>query len=274
VDRSAAAGSDPYPCKAHAESEAPSPSTSSGTQRTAISSPASVFSEAAGNPYSNTGNPFSNSSEADDAKSDAPSPSTSAQSTATSLPEVVSSDSSRASTNKAAKLTEDRLRLFQHIEPFRKHAHHVDDLGLLSLFVGLCELTDVHGETVRLLLRVLKFLHLCDYSSEEISVTLAHASVYFVDAFATCGSQMGKREVGNVLATLIYIAHCYVLDETCPLRVWHKHLFKSYCTMPTLDSAVVRLLQLRCYHLRLRCEELQPRFDALLTPVSLERQQH
>merc|ERR1712113_372365 len=81
------------------------------------------------------------------------------------------------------------------------------------------------------------------------------------------GSQMDHSEVGNVLVTLMFIAHCYVQDETCPLRVWHQHLFRKYCSLKTLNAAILRLLEIRQYVLRLETKELQRRFSYLLAAV-------
>merc|ERR1719291_905124 len=70
--------------------------------------------------------------------------------------------------------------------------------------------------------------------------------------------------VGNVLTTLMFIAHCYVQDETCPLHVWHQHLFKSYCPLRTLNVAIVRPMEIRRYVLRLEQDDFDRRYFSLL----------
>merc|ERR1711920_708127 len=122
---------------------------------------------------------------------------------------------------------------------------------------------DMDGDGVKLILRALKFLRLCDYSVEDICCILAHASAYFLDAYKLCGEHMDRSELGNVLATLMFVAHCYVQDETCPLHVWHQHLFHKYCPLKTLNAAIVRLLEIRHYVLRLESEDLHGRFTYL-----------
>eukprot|EP00441_Pelagodinium_beii_P024060 CAMPEP_0197676708 /NCGR_PEP_ID=MMETSP1338-20131121/87247_1 /TAXON_ID=43686 ORGANISM="Pelagodinium beii, Strain RCC1491" /NCGR_SAMPLE_ID=MMETSP1338 /ASSEMBLY_ACC=CAM_ASM_000754 /LENGTH=90 /DNA_ID=CAMNT_0043257427 /DNA_START=505 /DNA_END=773 /DNA_ORIENTATION=+ len=74
---------------------------------------------------------------------------------------------------------------------------------------------------------------------------------------------MEAGEVGNVLATLLFIAHCFVQDETCPLNVWHKHLFKKYCSLKVLNAAVMRLLELCRYKLRITDADLAKRLSHL-----------
>lgn len=149
-----------------------------------------------------------------------------------------------------------------------------DDLPLLLCFLELAGLRGVEGDAVKLLLRVLRFLHQCDYAVEDICSILSHASAYFADAYSLCGSTMDANEVANVLAILVFVAHCYVQDETCPLQVWHRHLFRKYCSLKTLNAAVVRLLEIRQHRLRLEPEDLNQRFAHLLQAAQHRRVVH
>jgi len=106
-------------------------------------------------------------------------------------------------------------------------------------------------------------LRLCGYPRQDICCVLAHASAYFSAVFESVGVDMDNEEAGNVLVLLMYIAHSYVNDETCPLKLWHKHLFRNYCTVKTLDLAITRLLELRGYMLRLSDRDLARRMDHL-----------
>jgi len=155
------------------------------------------------------------------------------------------------------------LRFGDQIHPFHKYAYCAGDIYLLDRFLELAGLPEIGGESVKLLLRALKFLRLCDYTVEDICSILAHASAYFEEAWALCGSSMDSNEVGNVLATLVFIAHCYVQDETCPLHIWHQHLFRKYCPLKTLNSAVIRLMHIRHFILRLTSEDLHGRLGRL-----------
>lgn len=153
------------------------------------------------------------------------------------------------------------------IKPLLRYARCMDDIHLLACFLELAELKDIDGEAVKLLLRTLKFLRLCDYAVEDICSVLAHASAYFPDAWALCGADMDASEVGYILVTLTFVAHCYVQDETCPLHIWHQHLFRKYCPLKTLNAAVVQLLHIRGYMLRLKSEDLHRRNSRLLKSV-------
>jgi len=164
-----------------------------------------------------------------------------------------------------------RLWLGSRLYPYCCIAHCTEDIYLLAAFLRLSEVSEIDGDSVKLLFRTLKFMRLCDYTVEDICSILAHTSSYFIDTWTLCGSQMDASEVGNVLATLIFIAHCYVQDETCPLHIWHKHLFRKYCPLKTLNAAVIRLLQIRHYLLRLSNDELAQRYDRLIKALRLPK---
>ncbi|CAJ1444537.1 unnamed protein product [Effrenium voratum] len=61
-------------------------------------------------------------------------------------------------------------------------------------------------------------MHLCDYHYADVVLTLAYASVYFRSAFTAIGQKMSDYEAAHVCVLLIYLAHSFLLDETCPLR--------------------------------------------------------
>jgi len=156
------------------------------------------------------------------------------------------------------------IRLGHRLQPYRQYAHCADDIHVLAAFLELADVDDVNGDCVKILLRAMKLLHLCDYSAEDICSTLAHASYYFLETFSICGKNMDLSEIGHVLVCLIFIAHVYVQDETCPLHVWHQHLFRKYCPLRTLNAAVMRLLHLRDHMLRLPDKDLSDRYMMLM----------
>ncbi|CAE8646969.1 unnamed protein product, partial [Polarella glacialis] len=161
----------------------------------------------------------------------------------------------------------DEVAFKQDIWPLRAYAYCGEDVHLLSGFLELTPLQGIDPEAVKLNLRVLRFLRLCDYSVEDICTILAHASAYFLDAWEQCGNRMEAGEVGNVLACLLFVAHCYAQDETCPLSVWHKHLFRKYCPLKVLNSAVMRLMEIRGYLLRISDSDLSRRMCHLHSSI-------
>lgn len=146
----------------------------------------------------------------------------------------------------------------------RRHAYQQGDLFLITRFIDLVGLQEIEASSVKLLLRALKFLHLCDYTLEEICSILAHASKYFKATYDCCGKVMETGEVGYVLVVLMFIAHSYTQDETCPLTVWYRHLFKRYCPLLTLNAAVFRLMELQQFILRVETKDLEYRYSRLM----------
>jgi hypothetical protein len=157
------------------------------------------------------------------------------------------------------------LAFGQHIEPMSRYANTANDIYLLNAFLELSEVQDIDGSSIKLVLLALKFLRNCQYSAVDICSICAHASAYFVDVHSLCGNLMAPEEVGNVLVTAMFLAHSYIQDETCPLYVWHRYLFKGYCCVRELSEAVMRVMTIRRYVLRLADEDLRVRNEKLCT---------
>lgn len=150
----------------------------------------------------------------------------------------------------------------------------IELIGIRARFSLTFAITQKLGATprevegaVRVALKCLRMLHLCGYHRNDIVLVVAHASSYLSRLMITL-EQAGKppmeiHELTHVFSALLYVAHSYVLDESCPLRVWHKHLFTKYCSVRTLNSAVFRLLEQLGYVLRVHPEELDERLTAL-----------
>eukprot|EP00971_Amphidinium_carterae_P084049 1663507-Amphidinium_carterae.1 len=94
-------------------------------------------------------------------------------------------------------------------------------------------------------------------------VILAHASFYLRDLLEQLASdglpEMALSELVHVLCILVYVAHTYVQDHTCAIQHWHKYLFRQYCSLKTLNTAVIGLLQRIQFRLRLPPAELAMR---------------
>jgi hypothetical protein len=74
---------------------------------------------------------------------------------------------------------------------------------------------------------------------------------------------MDSQEVANAMVALMYIAHSYIHDDNCPLRVWHENIVGKYCDLKTLNVVIVRLMEIRGYRLRADRKELMKRFKYL-----------
>lgn len=165
-----------------------------------------------------------------------------------------------------------------------KYAHYQDDIVLVWRFTNMIKSADEgpqsnssesaangskHDTLYKKVLLGLKLMHLCDYQYADVVLTLAYASVYFRSAFVAIGHKMSDYEAAHVSVLLIYLAHSFLLDETCPLRVWQQHVFKKYCNLKVLDAALFRIFQMRTFKLRITEQEEQQALTRLLGQASI-----
>jgi len=144
------------------------------------------------------------------------------------------------------------------------------DVRLLAGMLNLCLLPQTDGELARHLLRCLEMLRRCRFPAEDIRCIIAMASVFFNDAHQRKGVYMDSAELKHVLVLALFVAHCYTQDEMCPLSTWHKWLFRAYCSLAELNSALMRMLQLRDFRLRLPDDELLQRCELLRQASCME----
>jgi hypothetical protein len=155
-----------------------------------------------------------------------------------------------------------------------KYAHYPDDLVLVWRFAHILgSMCPAALQTVRqehlytTILKGVRLMHLCDYNYSDVVMTLAHTSIYFTSIFESVGHKMGENEAAMVCVLLMFLAHSFVLDESCPLRYWQKHIFRKYCTLKVLDAALFRLFRMRDYLLRITEEEERHVLRILLRPA-------
>jgi hypothetical protein len=138
---------------------------------------------------------------------------------------------------------------------------------LRELVFGFVKLSGVRVEVstspaLQRLVRAVTFLRSCGYATQDVILVLAHASVY-CDSIREQVGQMKSKEGVNVLMVLMFMAHSYVLDSHCPLRTWHRYLFQDYCNLSTLECAIMSLMKLRGYVLRVSEDVLEVRVSEL-----------
>jgi hypothetical protein len=125
-------------------------------------------------------------------------------------------------------------------------------------------LVDYDPRIIHLTQRAIAFLRAVNYAYEDICVVLAHASVYFPDVVDP-SQQMGASEAGYILVLLMYLGHAYAIDDACELTVWQRCLFREYCSLATLDQAVVALLKMRNCILRVHHEDVHERAAMMMS---------
>lgn len=135
-----------------------------------------------------------------------------------------------------------------------KYQSSPEELRLCANLLRHLDLVDLDRDGVlsAKVLRCERLLLSCGYDWKDVVSVFAHAALYFPSIRASVLAQSASwdgEEVRNVLCVLIFLAHAFLLDETCPIRIWHKWLFKDYCTPATLNTVVLRILELRRYRL-------------------------
>ncbi|CEM33562.1 unnamed protein product [Vitrella brassicaformis CCMP3155] len=138
-------------------------------------------------------------------------------------------------------------------EHLRLLAFRSGDVGLCERFCALCGMaTDI---SYRQTLKTLKLLHRCQYRTKDIVHVMALASCYLEE----CSAQLSvgdPSERAYECVLLIYLAHCWLLDRACPIKIWHEHLtVRSYSSLSAFRNAMVRLWQLQSFRL---CFDREP----------------
>uniref|UniRef100_A0A0G4HYA5 Uncharacterized protein n=1 Tax=Chromera velia CCMP2878 TaxID=1169474 RepID=A0A0G4HYA5_9ALVE len=121
--------------------------------------------------------------------------------------------------------------------------------------------SNVFGQ--KLLLRMMKMLHLCKYHVTDIIYIMALASCQLDDCFSKL-SVMDGKERANVCVLQVFLSHCWLQDETCPIKVWHSNLFKSYCTFATLQDALFKLFLIQEFSLKVDDQRVHQRVRELV----------
>eukprot|EP00747_Dinoflagellata_sp_TGD_P112092 gnl/TRDRNA2_/TRDRNA2_171376_c0_seq3.p1 gnl/TRDRNA2_/TRDRNA2_171376_c0~~gnl/TRDRNA2_/TRDRNA2_171376_c0_seq3.p1 ORF type:complete len:307 (+),score=37.54 gnl/TRDRNA2_/TRDRNA2_171376_c0_seq3:57-923(+) len=139
------------------------------------------------------------------------------------------------------------------------HAAPVSDLAKYC-----SSTTEEAEEIVHKVLECIRYLFRLDYEIDEVENIVAHAALYLRKLVDNAEGQPAPRMEGNevsyIACLLLYLGHSHVLDENCPLKYWHVHLFSDYCGIRQLNEAVMHLFQRLSFTLRLGDRELQ---DAL-----------
>eukprot|EP00425_Heterocapsa_triquetra_P024233 CAMPEP_0195117656 /NCGR_PEP_ID=MMETSP0448-20130528/114814_1 /TAXON_ID=66468 /ORGANISM="Heterocapsa triquestra, Strain CCMP 448" /LENGTH=320 /DNA_ID=CAMNT_0040154877 /DNA_START=81 /DNA_END=1040 /DNA_ORIENTATION=- len=166
---------------------------------------------------------------------------------------------------------EEAKEVIRFTQDTARYAQYKDDLVLVWRFANMLVEASPgaadkikHETFYKTVLQGIRLMHLCDFNYSDVVVTLAYASAYFRSAFSAIGHKMGDTEAAYVCVLLIYLAHSFVLDETCPLRFWQTHIFRKYCNVKVLDAALFRLFHGRDFRLRITPEEEKHALSVLL----------
>jgi len=138
----------------------------------------------------------------------------------------------------------------ERLAKMHRHAYSPSDVGLCERFADMVKL-DPAGVTGRVMLvRMVRMLQLCDYTIEDVLAILSLAAVQLAKVFEACPGRMDDTERASITVLQCYNAHCFVLDEACPLKYWRKHVYgDNYCSLKVLNAASMKLFKILKYNL-------------------------
>jgi hypothetical protein len=150
----------------------------------------------------------------------------------------------------------------------RRQAHSpIDVLLCWKMCVLMGVENNVPDVFILTLLRSVKLLHRCGYHTQDIVTLGSYAVVYAVDVLAAHLGSMDWQEAANMVGLQFFLAHTYLMDEHCPMKVWHKHIFHPYCNMQVLCRASMQLMRARRWLLLLPPEGVHRIQSELLAAV-------
>jgi hypothetical protein len=120
--------------------------------------------------------------------------------------------------------------------------------------MGLCPLPGTKSKGLDRFRECIRLLLLCKYDWSDIVLVTLHAIEYFQWILKRRPAMINK-EKSFVLAIAVYLAHSFLLDETCPLKHWHRHIFQKYCPLKVVDKAVFQCMGILKYKLRVELFE-------------------
>merc|ERR1719238_1389580 len=99
---------------------------------------------------------------------------------------------------------------------------------------------------------------------EVIVMVLSVALVHLDTIFGATDTRMEDTERVSIAVLQCFNAHCYVMDEACPMKYWQSNIYSSYCNVKVLNSASYKLLKLLKYNLSVTEDEVAAQTKYLL----------
>lgn len=134
--------------------------------------------------------------------------------------------------------------------------------------------SSVAAKAMEPVVRCLRLLRMCNYPHSDIEVIMALGSIYLQDCLDKLRSDgetgMQPQELSLIICVLLFLAHSYTEDCSCPLHLWHRHVFAGHCQLETLNQAVFRLMEQREFILRVDSNVLDERLKFLRECPDLE----
>jgi hypothetical protein len=129
------------------------------------------------------------------------------------------------------------------------------DVFLCQNFADAAKIGVNNVQCRQMVMRMLRLLRLCDYDTELLHAVLATALVHLDRVFRITDARMEDSERVSIAVLQCYNAHCYIVDEACPMKYWQHSIYSDYCSVKVLSIAAVKLIKILKYNLSVTEED-------------------
>jgi hypothetical protein len=138
-----------------------------------------------------------------------------------------------------------------------------DDVYVCQRFSDAARLGADNVACRQMVMRMIRMLRLCDYETTLILQVLASALVHLEKVFRITDKRMEDNERVSIAVLQCYNAHCYLVDEACPMKYWQQSIYADYCDVRVLNLASLKLLKILKFNLSLSEEDVNREMEPL-----------
>jgi hypothetical protein len=145
-----------------------------------------------------------------------------------------------------------------------------DDVYVCQRFSDAAHISVDNVSCRQMVMRMIRMLRLCDYDTALILHVLAAALVHLARVFRVTDKRMEDNERVSIAVLQCYNAHCYLVDEACPMKYWQQSIYADYCDVRVLNLASLKLLKILKFNLSLSEEEVNAELELLKRGLKFE----
>jgi hypothetical protein len=145
-----------------------------------------------------------------------------------------------------------------------------DDVYVCQRFSDAAHISVDNVSCRQMVMRMIRMLRLCDYDTALILHVLAAALVHLARVFRVTDKRMEDNERVSIAVLQCYNAHCYLVDEACPMKYWQQSIYADYCDVRVLNLASLKLLKILKFNLSLSEEEVNVELELLKRGLKFE----
>jgi hypothetical protein len=145
-----------------------------------------------------------------------------------------------------------------------------DDVYVCQRFSDSAHISVDNVGCRQMVMRMIRMLRLCDYDTDLILYVLSTALVHLAKVFRVTDKRMEDNERVSIAVLQCYNAHCYLVDEACPMKYWQQSIYVDYCDVKVLNLASLKLLKILKFNLSVSVEDVQAELTALKQGLNFE----